>query len=300
MKHDTPEVVCWGEILWDVFEDHSVIGGAPFNLAQRLQSLGTKTLMISTIGRDELGDDVIDYMSQKGLATHGVGLHDSLATGKVRVILDQLGVATYTIEDPAAWDEIDLKIELSSVLETARVLVFGSLAMRHVPNQKRLKPLAQSKLFKVFDVNLRAPHFDLSWIRSMMLQAEMIKMNEEELEILFAQTLDFQANDSIDQKCHKLSNHYSSKVWCITLGGEGARLYIDGTWHAHSGYKVTVVDTVGAGDSFLAALIHALIIAEQPAEQALNFAVQTGSIVAAKSGANPEISALDYAELSSK
>ncbi|HCK06488.1 MAG TPA: carbohydrate kinase, partial [Flavobacteriaceae bacterium] len=106
MKLDSPEIICWGEILWDVFEDHSVIGGAPFNVAQRLHSLGVNTLMVSTIGRDPLGESVLDYMRQKGLSTQSVSRHDHLATGRVNVILDEQGAARYTIEDPAAWDHI--------------------------------------------------------------------------------------------------------------------------------------------------------------------------------------------------
>ncbi len=299
MNLDTPQVVCWGEILWDVFDDHSVIGGAPFNVAQRLHSLGTPTLMISTIGRDSLGDDVLEYIREKRLMTQGVSIHDGLATGTVTVILDDKGAATYTIEDPAAWDNLRVSQAIKPIINSAGVLVFGSLAMRHLTNQNSLQELLLLELFKVFDVNLRPPHFDLPWIKRMIKQADMIKMNDEELDFLFADVLDFGSGESIDDKCLKLSRYDSDKIWCITLGGAGARLFFDGTWHAHSGYRVTVIDTVGAGDSFLAALIHALILTEQPPEQALDFAAQTGSIVAAKSGANPEITALDRANLTS-
>lgn len=300
MSHDAPEIICWGEILWDIFEDHSVIGGAPFNVAQRLHSLGSRTLMVSTIGRDSLGDGVLDYMHQKGLGTQGLGFHDNLPTGRVNVILDDQGTARYHIEDPAAWDEIGLNKALQAYLPWARVLVFGSLAMRHTLNQGALSELWHPKLFKVFDVNLRPPHFDLPWITRMMQQADMIKMNDEELDVLFAESLDFGPSESIDHKCQKLSNYDSDKVWCVTLGGAGAKLYFEGVWYTHSGYKVKVVDTVGAGDSFLAALIHQLIIGAQSPQQALTFAVQIGSIVAAKSGANPEITPADQAILTPK
>lgn len=289
MTADSPQVICWGEILWDVFPDHSDIGGAPFNVAQRLNSLGVNTLMVSTIGQDELGNGVLDYMNQRGLATHGVSKDQTLATGRVNVTLDHQGIAQYTIEDPAAWDDIELEKELEFSLQAAQVLVFGSLAMRHEVNQIRLKQLMLPSIFKVFDVNLRPPHFDLSWIRQSIQAANMIKMNEEELDFLFGQTLDFQSTHNIDQRCQKLSNYDSSKVWCITLGGDGARLFYKGTWYRHSGYFVEVVDTVGAGDSFLAALIQALIISVNSPEKALDYAVQIGSIVAAKAGANPEI-----------
>ena len=300
MTANAPQVICWGEILWDVFPDQSVIGGAPFNVAQRLNSLGTKALMISTIGRDKLGDGVLNYMKQKDLATQGVGLHDSLSTGKVNVVLDDNGVARYTIEDPAAWDEIELEKELDSSLKSAKVLVFGSLAMRHMANQTRLAQLMLPNLFKVFDVNLRPPHFDLSWIRQAMQKADMVKMNEEELDFLFGSTLGFKSTHSIDQKCQKLSSYDDQKVWCITLGGDGARLYYKGIWYGHSGYFVEVVDTVGAGDSFLAALINGLIIDQQPPEQALDYAVTIGSIVAGSAGANPEISMGDQVILRPK
>lgn len=300
MMPDSPQAICWGEILWDVFPDQSVIGGAPFNVAQRLNSLGTDVLMISTIGRDNLGQGVLNYMEQKGLATQGVRLHNTLSTGKVNVVLDDNGAARYTIEDPAAWDDLELVKELESSLQSAKVLIFGSLAMRHKPNQTKLKQAQLPNLFTVFDVNLRPPHFDLFWIKQTMQEASMIKMNEEELDFLFATTLGFQTMHSIDDRCHKLSNYNSHKVWCITLGGDGARLYYKGAWYKHLGYSVEVVDTVGAGDSFLAALVHGLIIGNKPPEEALDYAVRIGSIVAARAGANPEISASDHAILKSK
>ena len=172
--------------------------------------------------------------------------------------------------------------------------------MRHKPNQTKLKQAQLPNLFTVFDVNLRPPHFDLFWIKQTMQEASMIKMNEEELDFLFATTLGFQTMHSIDDRCHKLSNYNSHKVWCITLGGDGARLYYKGAWYKHLGYSVEVVDTVGAGDSFLAALVHGLIIGNKPPEEALDYAVRIGSIVAARAGANPEISASDHAILKSK
>lgn len=300
MKLDSPEIICWGEILWDVFEDHSVIGGAPFNVAQRLHSLGVNTLMVSTIGRDPLGEGVLDYMRQKGLSTQSVSRHDHLATGRVNVILDEQGAARYTIEDPAAWDHIGHRNKIDPALQSARVLVFGSLALRHRPNQESLNDLLKYKLFMVFDVNLRPPHFDLSWIKGMMIKADLIKMNDEELDYLYASSLDFQESDSIDEKCAKLSAFDANKIWCVTLGGAGARLFVDGFWYAHSGYVVEVMDTVGAGDSFLAALIQELIIEKRGPDQALDTAVQIGSIVAAKAGANPEISAMDLDNLIAK
>ncbi len=300
MKPDFPKIICWGEILWDVFEDHSVIGGAPFNVAQRLHSLGVNTLMVSTIGRDPLGESVLDYMRQKGLSTQSVSRHDHLATGRVNVILDEQGAARYTIEDPAAWDHIGHRNKIDPALQSARVLVFGSLALRHQPNQKSLNDLLKYKLFMVFDVNLRPPHFDLSWIEGMIKKADLIKMNDEELDYLYASSLDFQESDSIDEKCAKLSAFDANKIWCVTLGGAGARLFVDGFWYAHSGYVVEVMDTVGAGDSFLAALIQELIIEKRGPDQALDTAVQIGSIVAAKAGANPEISAMDLDNLIAK
>lgn len=300
MTFDSKSIICWGEILWDVFPDQSVIGGAPFNVAQRLNSLGAKVLMISTIGRDKLGEGVLSYMEQKGLATQGVGLHNTLSTGKVNVVLDDNGTARYTIEDPAAWDEIELEKELELSLKSAKVLVFGSLAMRHMANQTRLAQLMLPSLFKVFDVNLRPPHFDLSWIRQTIEKASMVKMNEEELDFLFGSILGFKSTYTIDQKCQKLSSYDNQKVWCITLGGDGARLYYKGIWYGHSGYLVDVVDTVGAGDSFLAALIYGLIIDDQHPAKALDYAVTIGSIVAGNAGANPEISAVDHAILRSK
>jgi len=296
MTANGPQVICWGEILWDVFPDQSVIGGAPFNVAQRLQNSGVEAWMISTLGRDPLGEKVIQYMKHNGLSTRGIAIDDALPTGQVTVTLDHKGVAQYTIEDPAAWDEVQLRDDVLIFVKRVEVFVFGSLAMRHKANQVALEQIWPEQALKVFDVNLRPPHFDHDWIYAMLFKSDMIKMNQEEMEWLFSDELSSQAL-SIEEQCERLSKKYPDKIWCVTLGENGACLFDGNHWHRHAGYRVKVVDTVGSGDAFLATLIQSLIIEKNEPKAALARAVEIGSIVAAKAGANGLISPSDWSLL---
>lgn len=296
MTANAPKVICWGEILWDVFPDQSLIGGAPFNVAQRLQSSGIETLMISTLGRDPLGEKVMQYMKHNGLSTRGISINDTLPTGQVTVTLDQKGVAQYTIEDPAAWDEVQLCDDALTFPKGVEVFVFGSLAMRHKANQEVLERIWPEQAFKVFDVNLRPPHFDHDWIHAMLFRSDMIKINRQEMEWLFSDELSIQTL-SIEEQCDRLSRKYPNKIWCVTLGENGACLFDGNHWHRHGGYRVKVVDTVGSGDAFLATLIQVFIIEKNEPKTALARAVEIGSIVAAKAGANGLIRPADWSLL---
>lgn len=122
-----PKITCFGEVLWDIFPSQENIGGAPLNVALRLQSFGNDVSMISCVGDDEKGNTLLEYMNQNGLNSMNVQIHDKLQTGKVMVSLNDKGSATYEIQYSSAWDSIELTDEALSLAKQSDAFVFGSL-----------------------------------------------------------------------------------------------------------------------------------------------------------------------------
>jgi fructokinase len=280
--------VSFGEVLWDVFADGKKIGGAPLNLALRMQSLGCQGAIISAIGKDADGEDIIKYVQEKGLDTSGIVVAEGYPTGLVQVHLDERGSASYEISYPSAWDKIVLTQNLLDLVEEADVLIYGSLASRDSVSKESLLKLLQSGAYKVFDVNLRPPHYNIDTLVELMKKADFIKFNDEEL-LEIAGKLGCKAAD-LEGNMAFIAKEAGAKAICVTRGKHGAILLWDDQGYSNNGYVVKVADTVGAGDSFLATLIMKLLVKETP-QKALDYACAMGALVAASPGANPDISA---------
>ncbi|MBX2827055.1 MAG: carbohydrate kinase [Flavobacteriaceae bacterium] len=279
-----PDIICFGEILWDVFPDRKVIGGAPLNVALRLASFGSKVAIVSCVGKDEHGDVAARYVNEQGVITDFIATHNELNTGEVLVTLDEKGSASYEISDPVAWDAIPPAPVIIDAVAKASYFVFGSLALRNAFNQNTMKAILPKSNCKIFDVNLRAPHYDLAMVHELMQLADAIKLNDDELseicEGLGCESVEWEA------QIKWLAGVTQTKTICVTQGSEGATLLYEDTLFSHSGFKVDVVDTVGAGDSFLATLIQELLIQKSGPKKALEKACAMGALVASKSGAN--------------
>ena len=280
------KICCFGEVLWDVFPKHRKIGGAPLNVALRLNSFQNDVCMISRIGKDYDGEQLLNYLEQTELNLDHVQTDEILKTGLVQVQLTDPGSATYDIVFPSAWDAIKLNKKLVADVKLCDAFVYGSLITRNAISNHTLKSLLEIAKYRVFDVNLRPPFYTLEVLKELMLKADFIKFNDEEITYICGK-LGFESN-AIEAQIKFISKNTNTHQICVTLGGEGAILFINNTIYENGGYKVEVQDTVGAGDSFLAALIHKLIHQEQP-QKALDFACVIGAIVASKSGANPNI-----------
>lgn len=287
MTSSQARVFCYGEILWDVFPDQRLIGGAPLNVASRLHSLGADVHMISALGKDALGEEALNYLNEVGLSTEEVASVDRWETGSVIVTLDDAGSASYEIKKPVAWDFIGVSRELLSSLGLTDYVVFGSLSLRGAFNREVMQALMQTPAKFVFDVNLRPPHYDLNMVYELMQRSDVVKMNDDELEAI-AQTLGGPADDMKEQVLWLEKTTNTHKI-CITRGADGALLRSQGEFYEHPGYSVTVADTVGAGDSFLACLIQGWLLAGLPPQKALAQACAMGALVASKSGANATV-----------
>ena len=281
------KAVCYGEVLWDVFANDKKIGGAPLNVALRMQSLGCNAAMISSVGYDDDGEAIINYIEQQGLDTGAIVQAEGYPTGVVHVILNEKGSANYDINYPAAWDKIVLNDHARNLVRDADVLIFGSLVCRDTVSKLALEELLRYDVYKVFDVNLRKPYYTEAGLEDLIRAANFVKFNDEEL-LEIAQAMGSTYTQP-EENMMFMAKQAKIKSMCVTKGKHGAALMWNGKLYHNSGYPIVVADTVGAGDSFLGALITWLLSGNDP-QKALDFACAIGALVAGEQGANPEIS----------
>ena len=281
------EFVCFGEVLWDVFPTYKKIGGAPLNVALRLQSFQNEVALISCLGNDPYGNELKSRLQELGVKMDHIQLSKKLETSEVEVVLDEMGAASYTIHDPCAWDDIQLNKGLISLVKNTKVFIFGSLIARGENSRNTLIKLLSVSEFSVFDVNLRPPHYNFRTLEILMRAADFIKFNDEELVEIVEK---FDAKHlSFEQSIKFIASKTNTSHVCVTRGSKGAILFYENSFCYNKGYQVKVADTVGSGDSFLATLIDALLKKLNP-QKAIDMACAVGAIVAQNQGANPTIS----------
>jgi fructokinase len=288
------KITCFGEVLWDVFPTHKKIGGAPLNVALRLHSFKNEVSIISSIGNDKNGRELKHYIEEQGLSAVYIQKNSTYETSEVAVQLDEKGAATYIIKQPCAWDYIFLEEQLLSLVKSSDAFIFGSLISRNKQSEDTLKTLLNKAVFSVFDVNLRPPHYQIEKLETLMKSTSFIKFNDDEL-FEINEKLGY-INNSIKENIKHISKFTNTDQICVTRGGAGAILFYNQKFYENHGYKVTVADTVGSGDSFLATLIHCLLNKEDP-QKAIDNACAIGAIVAQNHGANPKISEEEVATL---
>ena len=284
MTMTTKEVICFGEILWDVFPEHSVIGGAPLNVALRLHALGACSAIVSKLGVDPMGVKVKEYLAEVGLPQDFIQEDTNLPTGKVSVTLDDHGSASYDIHKPVAWDAIETSDAILNAVKATPIFIFGSLAVRGGMNRDALRRMLAVANIKIFDVNLRPPHYHISMVYELMQQSDFVKLNDEELDEV-CEELGCQ-EEVMKKQLLWLQAITKAKSICVTRGEKGAMLLHNEVFYDHDGYQVKVWDTVGAGDSFLATLVYYLFMMQTAPDVALNAACGMGALVASKQGAN--------------
>ena len=278
------EILCFGEILWDELPNGRCVGGAPLNVAAHLRALGREATVASRVGDDPSGDELLVALSSLGVRTELVQVDPQLPTGAVEVKLGPAGEPTYDILAPAAWDAIQPATDLIQRAESARVVVFGSLVQRHPTTRSTLSELLQTATgTRVFDVNLRTPYDDRAIVEASLAYADTVKVNLDEL-VALSRWFDLGAG--VETAVSELSRRFGCGTVCVTSGAGGAALWRDGELEMSPAPRVQVVDTVGAGDAFLAALLDADLADLGPADM-LRAANRRGAAVAARRGAMP-------------
>jgi fructokinase len=287
-------IVCFGEVLWDMLPNGAKPGGAPLNVAIHLTKQGQKPLLISKVGNDVDGYKLLQFLSESGIDTRYIETDSKLPTSKVLVILDKNKNATYEICEPVAWDNILVTPKIKNETNAAKLIIFGSLASR---NETTLNTLLQilenSDAEKLMDVNLRPPFNKKERVEKLIYLSDFVKLNDEEL-------LEIAGWNSISGSEKELINwfveFYGCRTLCVTRGSKGAALFIGNKLYEHPGFKVKAVDTVGAGDSFFASLIACLSKNTLP-HIALETACATGAFVASQKGAVPNYSEKDIEKI---
>ena len=279
-------IACFGEMLWDVLPTGKQPGGAPLNVAVHLHNFGLDAVLISRIGHDDLGAELLAFVESKGISPRYVQRGETHLTGVVKANVSDSREVTYQIVKPVAWDYIQYSPELSRFVETTEAFVFGSLAARHAPSRETLYRLLQQAPLKVFDVNLRPPHYSRDVVTYLLRQADIVKLNHHEL----AELMDwFGASPDEETALCWLAERFQLQAVCVTKGADGAALWVGQQLHRSPGIPVQVQDTIGSGDAFLAALLRGYL-AGQPPTDYLAFACAAGSLVATSLGATPAIS----------
>jgi len=278
------KVLCFGEALWDNFPNYNEIGGAPLNVALHLKKLGVDTQFITRIGYDKIGNEILDTLKKFNFDSTLIQEDNKYNTGEVNISLDKSKSANYIIKYPCAWDKIEMKDNYIKVVENSEFFVFGSLISRDKISRETLLKLIDHANFKIFDVNIRDPYYDFKLIYFLMRKSNMIKFNKEEIERI-SKDLGIVSN-SIENKIIEISKQTSTELVCLTLGENGVIFY-DSKFHYQDAIKTKVLNTVGAGDSFLAMIIEGIISDKTP-EVFLKKAAALSSFVCSKFGPNPE------------
>ena len=275
-----------GEALWDSLPAGLFLGGAPANVACHLNELGRDATVISRVGDDELGREVLRRLHGRGLATDAIQIDTGgIPTGFVVVTMEN-AMPSYDIVQPSAWDAMDPTDDLVAACAGA-VVVYGSLAQRDARSRAAITAAANAAAKRVFDINLRKPFIDPELCVEHARGCWLLKLNDEELPEM-ARWLGLDV-DGVDDKelAFATFNALDCEMLCVTRGGDGAALLTKKAgWMEHPGFRVDPVDTVGAGDSFLATLLDMLLEGMAP-EVALERACRIGAFVATQQGATP-------------
>ena len=280
----TPPVVCFGETLWDILPEGKLPGGAPMNVAYHLSRLGKNPAIISRVGNDLLGKELMEVFKSKGINTRHFQFDNQHATGKVFATIKEDNEVQYEIVKPVAWDFIQWKDEYESLIAGAEYFVFGSLAMRNKISKSTLYKCLEYANTKVLDINMRPPHFNKKIVAELLRRADILKLNLAELHLITGWFNDY---DSDEDRMKLLKEKFDIGTIIVTKGGDGAILNVEDKFYHHNGFTVTVADTVGSGDSFLAAILTKLLDGCNPIDT-LGFACGVGALIASYHGGCPE------------
>ncbi len=278
-------VVGLGEMLWDVFPTGPVFGGAPANVACHAAALGADAAMVSSVGTDNLGDRAVAALVERGVDTSAVARSAPYPTGTVQVHLSADGQPSYEITRQVAWDYIPWTSQVEKLAARADAVCFGSLAQRSETARatiRRFLEATRPDCLRVFDVNLRQNFYSDEILRQSLRLANALKLNDEEAPVVARACLGETMDDPID----RLADQFNLRLVALTLGSKGAILAAGRERHQQPAPKAEVVDTVGAGDSFTAAMIQGTL-AGWPLPEIAARATAVAAYVCSQSGATP-------------
>lgn len=275
-----------GELLWDIVGDEKRPGGAPANVAFHAAQLGLSSTICSRVGTDPLGDELVDLLAGRGLNTSLIQRDPAHPTSTVTVTFEREDHPTYAIHTGVAWDHLEFGREWAAGFASADAVCFGTLAQRSPESRTAIQRALQAApgALRVLDVNLRAPHFEREIVKQSLRHANIVKLNQDEVEQLSALFGWSPATPSAFAR--HCAEQFGIGRTCVTRGAAGCLLYEDGREYAAPAARLQLVDPVGAGDAFTAGLTYALLAGWSP-EMAGRFANRVGGLVANRKGAMP-------------
>ena len=286
-------VVGLGEILWDVFPERKVLGGAPANFAYHASQFGFNGYAVSAIGDDLLGKEILTSLEEKGL--NYLLEKTDYPTGTVQVTLNKVGVPQYEICENVAWDNIPFTPRTENLAKNTQTVCFGSLAQRNSISRETIRKFINAMpedSLKIFDINLRLNFYSKEIIHESLEMSNMMKINDEEV-IKIANLYGWKGDEQ--EICGRLLEDYKLDILVLTKGTDGSFVFTPRQTSYQPTPKVHVADTVGAGDSFTAAFVAAYLHGER-IEDAHQLAVEVSAYVCLQHGAMPKL-ADSYLEL---
>ncbi len=284
---DGLHIIGIGEVLWDVFPEGKQVGGAPCNFVYHANKLGGNALAVSAVGNDENGRDLLEVLNKKNISTQLIQVNEK-PTGTVEVKLNDQGVPEYIIHENVAWDFIRLDNAFQQSISEADIICFGSLAQRNKISHESIVQVLKSAgpdTRIVFDINLRQHYFNKEIIENSLQSCHVLKLNGQELQVLTG--LIGLTGKSEEAQLIDLMDHYNIQLLALTLGQEGSLLMTPFEKSYLPTPRVQVKDTVGAGDSFTAAMIISFAKGESLNELHQK-AVDISAFVCTQDGAMPE------------
>ncbi|MXN89714.1 carbohydrate kinase [Flavobacterium sp. Sd200] len=286
-----PSVFCYGEVLWDIFPEGARAGGAPFNVAYNLMRMGADAHMISRIGEDKLGHDLMKQVAAWNIPTQDSQIDYTYPTGTVIAHIDEHNEAHYDIVQPVAWDFIEHRNDYTEKVGQADAFVFGSLITRNEVSRNTLYRLLEVAKFRVFDVNLRPPFYSAELIKELLYKADLVKMNKAELRLV----LDFLGKDYVseDDSIRFVQDTFKIAEVLVSKGSKGAVYYNGSNHYEAPAVPVTIKDTVGSGDAFLAGFLSKRLV-DATAADVMAQATALGAFITSKEGACPDYRFTDF------
>lgn len=290
-----PIVVGLGELLWDCFENSKRPGGAPANVAFQANQLGCQGVVCTRVGRDADGDELLRFLNEQGIETEFAQRDEQLPTGRVTVDTSKPGSPEYVIHEDVAWDAIAFDDATQQLMQSAAAVCFGTLAQRRRPSRETIHRCLETmndECLRVYDVNLRQHWYAAEWIESSLAKSSILKLGHGEVGVL-AELL--HVPDDHASFADSIRERFGVQLVCITRAEHGCLLLAESETVDIPGEPVDVVDAVGAGDAFTAALIFSRL-QNWPLENTGQFANAVGGMVTTRPGAMPALRN-DFAEL---
>jgi fructokinase len=286
-----PLLIGIGEILWDILPGGKQLGGAPANFAYHANALGGRGVVMSRVGDDAMGREILERLDGLGVDRTMVPADDEHPTGTVEVRLDEHGVPDYVIRENVAWDHLATSAGMFELAHRADCVCFGSLGQRSVESRDAIQAFLRGtdeKCLRVFDINLRQHYYSTELIEQLMDLANVLKLNDQEMPIV-SRVLGL-ADDEV-MGVRTLMERYGLQAVALTRGGAGSSIYSGTGGVVHqAGVEVKVADTVGAGDAFTAALALGML-GGMEMEAIGRRAVEVAAFVCSQRGATPDMPA---------